>query len=76
MHVWIMNSLGTNIKHVVNGVGIFHDKLLWIVFLVNNTGMNNSSYELYRGYNTTHISKCQPECMNSKWMFSLCSGAP
>ena len=49
--------------------------LLWMLLRVNNTWMNIDSHEYCREYNSTQISKCQLECINTKWIFLLCSSS-
>ena len=45
-----MNSVGMNNKIIVNYVGIFNDSVAMNSISLNNTKMNNVSYELCQEY--------------------------
>ena len=83
--VWIMNSVGLNSIFLWRVIVFSVMLLLWIVFPKNYIGMeffllivpgwivilvNNA-----RLITPPKISKCQPEYMNSKQIFLLCSGS-
>ena len=46
----VMNSVGMNNKIIVNYVGIFNDSVAMNSISLNNTKMNNVSYELCQEY--------------------------
>lgn len=85
--VWIMNSVDLNRKNTLNSVRVYNNRygiisqlgviiLGWTVFLANILGMNNNSCALCLKYNSTQISKCHVECMNSRRLFRVCSRGP